>query len=86
MTEATKTIGAFDAKTHLSQYLDEVAQGACIEITRRGKRVAYLVSPERLTASEPDLRGLIHSVKERRATYSVDENDIDDWKQEGRKP
>jgi prevent-host-death family protein len=38
-----KTIGAFEAKTHLSELLDLTAVGERITITRRGKAVAMLV-------------------------------------------
>ena len=38
-----KTIGAFEAKTHLSELLDLVALGERITITRRGSAVAMLV-------------------------------------------
>jgi len=38
-----ETVGLFEAKTHLSALLDEVADGAEIEITRRGEAVARLV-------------------------------------------
>ena len=41
-----KTGGAFDAKTHLAALLDEVARGAEIMITKRGKPVARLVPIE----------------------------------------
>ncbi len=42
-----KTIGAFDAKTHLSDLLDQVARGESFLITKRGKPMASLspVSP-----------------------------------------
>jgi prevent-host-death family protein len=36
-------VGAFDAKTHLSDLLDRVEAGEEIVITRRGKPVARLV-------------------------------------------
>jgi prevent-host-death family protein len=36
-------VSAFDAKTHLSQLLQEVEKGRVITITRRGKSVARLV-------------------------------------------
>ncbi len=39
------TVGAFEAKTHLSQLLDQVAQGEEITITRHGEPVAKLVAP-----------------------------------------
>jgi len=37
------TVSSFDAKTHLSQLLQEVVKGQSITITRRGKPVARLV-------------------------------------------
>ncbi|MDQ3779529.1 MAG: type II toxin-antitoxin system prevent-host-death family antitoxin [Chloroflexota bacterium] len=40
-----KTVGAYEAKTHLSQLLDEVAAGESITITRHGVPVARLVPP-----------------------------------------
>jgi prevent-host-death family protein len=39
------TIGAFEAKTKLSELLDRVEQGEEIVITRRGKPAARLVPP-----------------------------------------
>lgn len=38
-----KTVGAFEAKTHLAQLLDEVERGERVTITRHGKAVALLV-------------------------------------------
>lgn len=38
------TIGAFEAKTHLSSLLDRVASGEEVVITKHGKPVARLVS------------------------------------------
>jgi prevent-host-death family protein len=37
-----KTIGAFSAKTHLSDLLDQVAQGESFLITKRGRPMAAL--------------------------------------------
>jgi prevent-host-death family protein len=37
------TVGAFEAKTHLSALLERVARGEEIEITRHGKAIARLV-------------------------------------------
>ena len=54
-----KQIGTFEAKTHLSSLLDEVARGAEIVITRRGVAVARLVpagSPRRSGAGDPIAR------------------------------
>jgi prevent-host-death family protein len=38
-----KEVGTFEAKTHLSALLDEVARGREVVITRRGVAVARLV-------------------------------------------
>lgn len=40
-----KTVGAYEAKTRLSQLLDEVAAGETITITKHGSPVAQLVPP-----------------------------------------
>lgn len=37
------TVSSFDAKTHLSQLIQDVEKGQSITITRRGKPVARLV-------------------------------------------
>jgi prevent-host-death family protein len=37
-----KTVGAFQAKTQLSQLLDEVEKGEAVTITRHGRPVAVL--------------------------------------------
>jgi prevent-host-death family protein len=38
-----RTVGTFEAKTHLSSLLDQVARGEEITITKHGKAVARLV-------------------------------------------
>jgi len=38
----TKTIGAFEAKTHLSELLERVRQGQVYRISKRGRAVAEL--------------------------------------------
>ncbi len=43
--QADETVGAFEAKTHLSRLLREVSGGKRILITQRGKPVAQLVPP-----------------------------------------
>jgi prevent-host-death family protein len=39
------SIGFYEARTHLSQLLDEVAKGRSLLITRRGKPAALLSPP-----------------------------------------
>lgn len=41
-----RTVGAYEAKTHLAQLLEEAARGVTITITRRGRPVARLVPIE----------------------------------------
>lgn len=41
-----KSIGAYEAKTHLPRLLDEVEKGERITITKHGRPVAVLVPPD----------------------------------------
>lgn len=43
----TRTVGVHEAKTHLSRLLADVAGGAEVVITSRGREVARLVPPPR---------------------------------------
>ena len=50
-----REVGAFEAKTHLSELLAEVEAGGTVTITRRGKAVAQLMpvqsaAPDRVAA------------------------------------
>ncbi len=48
------TVGAFEAKTHLSALLERVAHGEEIVITRHGKPLARLVPVESVDRSRID--------------------------------
>jgi prevent-host-death family protein len=52
------TVGAFEAKTHLSKLLEKVEAGETIVITRHGQPVAHLVPPPG-KAARPDTAALI---------------------------
>lgn len=41
----SSTVGAYEAKTHLSALLDRVERGERVTITRNGRTVAVLVPP-----------------------------------------
>lgn len=41
-----KTIGAYEAKTHLSRILDEVEAGGAVIVTRNGHPIAQIVPVE----------------------------------------
>jgi len=45
MRPVTRSVGAFEAKTHLAALLDAVAAGDQVTITRHGRPVARLVPP-----------------------------------------
>lgn len=49
-----KEIGAFEAKTHLSELLDLAEMGERIRITRRGKPVAMLIPVGEEAALTPE--------------------------------
>jgi prevent-host-death family protein len=53
-----RTVGAFEAKNHLSELLDLVETGQEVVITRRGKPVARLVSPSSGAGNEKAVRAL----------------------------
>lgn len=65
-----RTVGAFEAKTHLSQLLDEVEQGEMITITRRGVPVALLepVPGNGQTNRDEAVEGMLRFMRETRAT------------------
>ena len=52
---AERTVGSYEAKTHLPQLLDRVEHGETIVITRHGKPVARLV-PASAERARPDVR------------------------------
>ncbi len=59
------TVGAFDAKTHLSSLLERVERGEEILITRHGKAIARLVPAA--AADRVDVRAAIAKLKQLRA-------------------
>jgi len=57
-----RSVGAYEAKTHLSQLIEEVSRGEQVAITRNGTPVALLVpvpSKQRL-----DVREVIRQLRE----------------------
>lgn len=49
-----RSIGAYEAKTHLPRLLDEVAGGERITITKHGVPVAVLVPPDASFRQDPE--------------------------------
>lgn len=64
-----KTIGSYEAKTHLPRLLDEVANGESITITKHGKPVAHLVPPP--GAEKPDVDRVIDDWREYRRKHNI---------------
>ena len=56
------SIGFYEARTHLSQLLDEVAKGKSVLITRRGKPAA-LLSPPPDAGEGKDIRQVLAEMK-----------------------
>ncbi len=57
-----ESVGSFEAKTHLPQLLERVAQGEEFTITKHGKPVARLV-PITIATPKPDVRQVIEELK-----------------------
>lgn len=57
-----KSVGSFEAKTHLPRLLERVAKGEEIIITKHGKPVARLV-PAQPAETKPDVHQLIEEMR-----------------------
>ena len=78
-----KTVGAYEAKTHLAQLLDRVANGETITITRHGVPVAVL-RPVGQGGSIPVSR-IIGQIKKMRKGRRLDGVSIKEMIKEGRR-
>jgi prevent-host-death family protein len=76
------TVGAFEAKTHLSALLDKVEAGESIVITRHGQAVARLVRAD--VAERNDVDAIIDRLKALRVGTTL-KADWKDLRDEGRK-
>lgn len=63
----TITVGVFEAKTKLSELLEQVSRGEQVIITRRGVPVAQLVPPPTREAVYRDLLALGREIRSRTA-------------------
>jgi prevent-host-death family protein len=78
-----KTVGAFEAKTHLNELLRRASEGEIIEITRRGIPVAKLTPPG--NGSKQDLRKLADDLRQLRRGAKLKEISIRELIDEGRR-
>lgn len=79
----TIQIGAFDAKTHFSELLQDVLKGKSFEILRRGKPVAHLTSI-RVADNSRVTREALDYFRNLRRTISVSRAEVQSWISEGR--
>jgi prevent-host-death family protein len=77
-----RTVGAYEAKTHLSQLLDEVAGGGSIAITRHEHTVALLVPAGDAARREP--RAVIAGLRAFRRGITLGDSDVRSMIEEGR--
>jgi prevent-host-death family protein len=78
-----RSIGAYEAKTHLSSLLDEVARGERITITKHGHPVAVLVPPG--SADRPDADAALAHIRELRKGIRLSGLSIRELIDEGRR-
>lgn len=77
------TVGAFEAKTHLSSLLERVERGEEILITRHGKAIARLVPAA--IAERADVQAAVARLKELRAGTTLEGLSWKELRDEGRR-
>ncbi len=78
-----KTVGAFDAKTHLNELLRRASKGETIQITRRGIPVAKLSPPD--SSQKEDGHILAASIRQLRRGATLGKLSIRELIDEGRR-
>ena len=79
-----RKVGAFEAKTKLSELLDRVERGEEIIITRHGKPVARIV-PHAPRRSKEEIRKAIEDIRRLRQNVTLGGLDWRELRDEGRK-
>jgi len=79
-----KTVGAFEAKTHLSELLDRVSKGEMITITRHGAPAAMLV-PVGPTGKKLTHREIVEGMRALRKRTKPDSMTVREMVEEGRR-
>ncbi len=78
-----KTVGAYEAKTHLPKLLERVAKGERIAITKHGVRVAVLQPPD--LENSVDVRAVIAELRKLRSRHGLGGLTIRELIEEGRR-
>jgi prevent-host-death family protein len=84
MRRTTKTVGAYQAKTHLSELLEKVEAGEEIVITKHGSPVAKLV-PVKKEATAEERAAAIERIRKLAAGLSLGGLKVKDLIAEGRR-
>lgn len=77
-----KTVGAYEAKTHLPRLIEEVAGGAQITITKHGVPVARLVPADATSSADPI--ETVRALREFRDKHSLGDLSLRELIDEGR--
>ena len=78
-----ETVGAYEAKTHLTQLLERVAKGERITITKHGVPVATLQPAD--SSKRMPVRDVIDQLKRFRSRHRLDGLSIRKMIEEGRR-
>jgi prevent-host-death family protein len=78
-----RTVGAYEAKTHLPKLLDDVERGETITITRHGEPIAKLVPIERREAMSREQ--VLDALREFRRGKTLGDITIRELIEEGRR-
>ncbi len=78
-----KTVGAYEAKTHLPRLLDRVCKGERIIITRHGTAIAVLQPPEHGEKGDPAV--VIAEILKFREQHTLDGLTVRELIEEGRR-
>lgn len=78
-----KTIGSYEAKTHLPKLLEETAKGEKITITKHGVPVAMLIPAQ--PAAKADVRSVIAELRKFRKKHRLEGLSIRKMIEEGRR-
>lgn len=77
-----KQVGMYEAKSKLSQLVDDAARGEAVVITKHGKPVAKLVPVD---VPKPDIAETIAAIREFRKGNRLDGLKVKDLINEGRR-
>ncbi len=78
-----KKVGIYEAKTHFTKWIDQVAEGETLIITRHGKPVAIMNSYE--PADKTDLKQVKNELRHLRKEKTLKGQSIRQMIEEGRR-